>query len=180
MSPSATSLLEPESDPGIGLKTGSQNMVDDVQELLRRHVGDAFATMLQIELIPSDAGLSLQAGALYLAGSIRLAGNVEGVVSFCVTPVLARILAARMLGMPEAEIEIEMLNDVVGELTNMIVGGVKSHLCDTGAACSISIPSVVSGNHFSVNAPRDAERRTLGFQCEGNSLLVELVMRRAA
>jgi len=46
-----------------------------------------------------------------------------------------------MLGLPPDEITGETeVNDVVGEATNMLTGGLKSWLCDAGSDCAVSTP----------------------------------------
>ena len=68
-----------------------------------------------------------------VAGSVGFIGEANGVVYVYSKATFARTLASRMLRMAEAELEAnEMVDDVIGELTNMIVGSIKSRLCEAG------------------------------------------------
>ena len=87
-------------------------------------------------------------------------------------------MASRMLSMPEAEIEgNEMVNDVMGEVSNMVVGNIKSRLCDRGMECVLTIPSIVRGNHFSIEPVSSTERNVMSFRCEGSQLVVEVLLK---
>ena len=37
---------------------------------------------------------------------------------------------------------------MVGEATNMLTGGLKSWLCDSGAECAVSTPAIIRGSAF--------------------------------
>lgn len=67
-------------------------------------------------------------------------------------------LSSRVLHMPKQELNEQVVDDTVGEVSNMILGAVKSKVADRGFACSLSIPvvhrpAVVSG--FGVPAERE-------------------------
>jgi chemotaxis protein CheX len=86
-----------------------------------------------------------------------------------------------MLGLAEAELQgDEMVNDVIGELSNMIVGCAKPRLCDAGAPCVLTIPSIVRGQNFEIEPARRCNRRLLGFRCGVDHLVIELLMEPTA
>ena len=90
----------------------------------------------------------------------------------------AAIMTAAMLDMEVDEIEgDEEVNDVIGELTNMISGELKSRLCDVGLSCELSIPSITSGTEFSINAKGWERLERFGFTCQQNNSLVEVYMK---
>jgi CheY-specific phosphatase CheX len=63
---------------------------------------------------------------------------------------------------------------VVGEITNMLTGGLKSWLCDSGAACAVSTPGIIRGNSYAVESPPEVQRLCLGFGCGENRFAVEV------
>ena len=67
-----------------------------------------------------------------MTGSVGFAGeNVTGAVYLHLSAAFANRVAAAMLGLQPEEIMGETeVNDVVGEVTNMLTGGLKSWLCD--------------------------------------------------
>ena len=76
-----------------------------------------------------------------------------------------------MLGLPPEEVTGETeVNDVVGEATNMLTGGLKSWLCDAGAECAVSTPAIIRGTSFAIEAMPDVARELLVFECGGGAV----------
>jgi chemotaxis protein CheX len=65
------------------------------------------------------------------------------------------------------------INDVMGELTNMVGGGLKSHLNDAGFFCCMSTPSIIRGV-FNVDATLDLTNDKIFFLCLGQRFVVEV------
>ena len=152
--------------------------IDDVCDLLRGSVPEVFGTMLSMNAEPGEpADYLAAADECMVAASVGFVGEATGVVYLHLTAPFARVLAGRMLGMEEEEFDgDEMVNDVIGELSNMIVGAVKSRLCDEGTACALTIPSFVRGKGISIGATGGPERRLLGFRCGSGGVALELLM----
>ena len=84
-----------------------------------------------------------------LLASITFNGAIEGCLAICCGLPCAKAIAANMLGLePEDEISPEDINDAIGEMGNMIVGGVKSRIHESIGALQISIPTVISGHEL--------------------------------
>jgi chemotaxis protein CheX len=160
------------------MNTTTSPLIDEIGDMLNSSISEVFTTMFQMAVQPS-APTDIRGGEEALvAGSVGFVGDVNGIVYIYVKASFARTLAGRMLGMPEAEIEgDEMVNDVIGELSNMIVGAVKSRLCDTGAACKLTIPSIVRGTNLRAEPTGTSECRFLSFACEQELILVEFLMK---
>ncbi len=152
--------------------------IEEVCNWLNTSVSDVFSTMFSSEaqsVPPLDSHGTTEP---LVIGSVGFVGEMNGVVYISVTAAFARNLTSRMLGMPEAEIEgDEMVNDVIGELSNMIVGSVKSRLCDRGAPCVLTIPSIVRGQNLKVQPIKPSKHHLLGFQCGTDHLAVEFLMK---
>jgi flagellar motor switch protein FliN/FliY len=117
-------------------------------------------------------------GQTLVVGSVRFDGDVTGIFHIHVTAAFARTLASRMLGLTEAELEgDEMVNDVMGELTNMVVGGVKSRFCDAGATCVLSTPTITRTDCSRIERQGQTERRLMSFRCGADQILVEFLMK---
>ena len=79
-----------------------------------------------------------------------------------------------MLGMELDEVDSdEEVHDVIGELSNMIGGDLKSRLCDAGFTCELSIPSITAGKDFSIESKGWAVNETVCFQFENHIALIE-------
>jgi chemotaxis protein CheX len=93
-----------------------------------------------------------------------------------VTTDFAREITCRLLGIGDAEIESEsMVNDAIGELANMVVGQIKSRLCDRGLPCVLTIPSIVRGSSFSVEGCSTDQHEAYRFMCANQQLSVEVL-----
>jgi chemotaxis protein CheX len=84
-----------------------------------------------------------------LLGSITFKGNIEGCLALrCGLP-CAKTIAANMLGMdPTEEISQMEICDAIGEVSNMILGSVKSRIQESAGELQVSIPTVVSGQNL--------------------------------
>ncbi len=154
------------------------NLIEDVVAMLTESVSEVLNTMFSIEARRAPDGIVPATGEPFVVGSVGFTGEANGVVYLHVSVPFARQLTSRMLGLTEAEIEgDEMVNDVIGELSNMIVGAVKSRLCDSGLPCLLTIPTIVRGTALVAEATRNCERREMSFHCGSDVLCVELLLK---
>lgn len=157
--------------------TTQSPLTDEVAALLEGSVADVFGTAFNLGAIPAEPAAPAAEGTQVVA-AVGFTGDANGMVHVHVSAAFARVLAGRMLGLTEAEVAAdEMIDDVIGELGNMIVGAVKSRLCDSGHPCVLTIPAVMRGPRFHATAPGGAERRELHFRCGEEPLVVELLMK---
>jgi len=149
--------------------------ISDVREFMTRHLADVFDTMLSMKavLVPrADVPLFGER----VSGSVGFAGdNVTGAVYLHLSAPFASQVAAAMLGMAKEEITGEQeVNDVVGEATNMLAGGLKSWLCDSGADCAVSTPAIIRGTAFTIEPLAEVQRELLVFDCGDDRFIVEV------
>lgn len=159
------------------MNTTTDTRLEEIARLLLDAVPEVFSTMLSIDTAPQSGPPTPALAEEMVAGSVGFIGDVNGVIYLHFTAPFASLIASLMLDMPEPELDPDLINDTVGELANIIGGSVKSRLCDSGSACSLTIPSVVRGLHFHVNATGCPERRLLPFTCSGSPLLVEIQLK---
>ena len=158
--------------------TTCSTAIDQVQEDAQYAIRDVFSTMLSIDV-------SLQAPTALphdvdgeVVSSVGFIGKVTGAVYLYCTVGFARVLTSRMLGIAEAEVDRgDMINDALGELSNMIVGSVKSRLCDRGATCTLTLPSIVRGQQLSVERPSQVSTRVIGMASGSHHFLAEIFVK---
>jgi chemotaxis protein CheX len=156
-------------------------MIDDLDDLVKSAVSEVFDTMLSLEIRQEPPGSEIRNEGPHVAGAVGFSGKVCGVVYIYSSALLARRITCGMLGLEEAEIDgDEMVNDTVGEMTNMVVGQLKSRLCDRGAPCVLTVPSIVRGTNFTIEAVSSTSRRVLTFECAGDQQLVVEVLVKTA
>src|SRR5262245_4094403 len=105
-------------------------MIDDLDHLVSSAVSSVFGTMLNLPVQEQSAGAPVPENEAQIAGSVGFIGVVTGVVFIYSTVSFARQVTRRMLGPQIAVTAEEMVNDAFGEITNMIVGHIKSRLAD--------------------------------------------------
>ena len=132
--------------------------------------------MLAMKLVPTgkeSTGVILSGKRI--VGSVSFAGNVMGNVSIHVSNAFARIMTAAMLSMDLEDVHgDEETHDVIGEVSNMVGGHLKSRLCDAGLSCDLSIPSVTSGSDFNIESMNWDEHHRLAFHYQQHIMVVEV------
>jgi chemotaxis protein CheX len=148
--------------------------IPNICEFMTRHFVDVFETMLSMKTqMVTQAGLPQFEDRV--TGSVAFAGeHVNGAVYLHFGTVFAGQVAAAMLGLEPADLGEAEVNDVVGEVTNMLTGGLKSWLCDSGAECAVSTPAIIRGSSFVIEPVPDVLREWLVFDCQQNRVIVEI------
>lgn len=160
--------------------TNLNMLVEEVSELLAGSLADVLGTAFSLGAIRAEPAAE-GPGGIVVAAAVGFTGEVNGLVYLHVPAGFARVLACRMLGLADSEIEgDDMVNDVIGEFGNMVVGAVKSRLCDSGHPCVLTIPAVVRGPRFRAEGIGGTERRDLYFRCGADALAIELLMKPAS
>lgn len=152
-------------------------MIDDLDHLVSSGVASVFGTMLNLPIDEESESVPVPENEAQIAGSVGFIGVVTGVVFVYSTVSFARHLTRRMLGSEATVTGEEMVNDAFGELTNMIVGHIKSRLADRGMQCVLTIPSILRGSHFTIESTSSTRRRVSNFRCAGSPLVVEVLLK---
>ena len=151
----------------------------DLPTFLRGATQEVFDTMLSMEL--TEQGNQEFTETSRIVGSVSLAGSISGTVNIHVSDTFAAQITANMLGMELAEVDSdEEVHDVIGELSNMIGGDLKSHLCDAGFTCELSIPSITSGKDFSIESKGWAVNENVYFQYQEHIALIEAFIKNGS
>lgn len=107
------------------------------------------------------------AGDGFITGCIQLSGAWEGVIVLRSSLVLARRLAAQMLGLDEPE-DPETC-DAMGELTNLMAGAAQALL---PAPSELTPPSVIEGKDYKLVLPHSSMVNEVYFALYGEPLTV--------
>ena len=113
-----------------------------------------------------------------VVGTVGFIGDANGLIYLYMNDDFAKLITCKLLGMELNEIDgDEVINDAIGEITNMTVGGFKNALCDCGLPCKLTIPSILRGSNFSVEPISSATRRVYHFDCAGHRLVTDILMK---
>jgi chemotaxis protein CheX len=152
-------------------------MIEDLDHLVSSAVAAVFRTMLNLPVEEESEPAPFSETEAQVAGSVGFIGALTGVVFIYSTVTFATKLTSRMLGLETPVSGERMVNDAFGEITNMIVGHIKSRLADRGVNCVLTIPSILRGSHFTVEPISDTHRRVSNFRCDGNHVVVEVLLK---
>ena len=122
--------------------------VDQVclNEALLNGATEVFETMIFMDIRESAERDSHPKGDTLL-GSITFTGDMEGCLGICCSMPCAKTVAKNMLGLTEAdELGEAEIADAIGEVTNMVMGSVKSRIQEAVGVLNVSIPTVVRGH----------------------------------
>jgi len=111
-------------------------------------------------------------------GTINFAGDVNGSLNVKVNGQFAHVITANMLGISLDEIENEDdVKDVIGEMTNIIAGNLKTAFCDSGLHCVISPPSITAGKNFKISVLNMDRYERFTFKFEHHEITVEVCVK---
>ena len=164
----------------------SQSIITDkhVQDFIIKAIKNVFSTMIRldasfVEKTAESAYTGFQ-GKHYVFGSVGFEGDINGVVYLCIPDDFATHAAGEILGMTKHEVKEsgdEVVRDVIGEITNMTVGGFKNALCDIGFPCKLTLPTVVRGDHLQVACLKSATRHIFQFDCSSHRLIADIQLK---
>jgi chemotaxis protein CheX len=168
--------------------------LEELEEMVVDAVDKYFNTMLEMNVafVDSQAGLTsvdwdeppppvFVTDKALIVSMIGFIGSVCGVINLYLEEDFASYLSCRFLGMTPEEVAEEgpdVINDCLGEMSNMIVGTLKNSICDQGHQCRMTVPSIVRGSNFSIETPDTVFRRIYSFKTmEGAKFVADLTMK---
>jgi flagellar motor switch protein FliN len=147
----------------------------DCKAQVSEAVIDVFDTMLSARLEPTDTNSPDSLETPRNVGSVSFAGDATGLVSIHVGNKFSRELAADMLGIEVEELEgEEKINDMMGELVNIVGGNLKSAFTDAGLSCALSTPSFITGTDYKIESLNMEKYERFAFRSGDNIVFVEM------
>lgn len=159
-----------------------------IREYINRAVSDVFKTMLgrtptvaPNQEQPAEKKILIsEPHRPQVVGTVGFIGDVNGLIYLHLDLGFARLCTCHLLGMTEQELDEagdEVINDAIGELTNMTVGSFKNGLCDAGYPCKLTIPSILRGTSFSIEPISDAVRHVYYFDCNAHRVVADILLK---
>ena len=136
---------------------------------------EVFSTMLNLKLVAGSVFVEKQEAtpASGVVSLIGLAGPWVGTGSLSCSAALACKIASHFL-MTEYGAVAEDVLDSVAEVTNMIIGNVKTVLENRLGGMGLSTPTVIYGRNFQTRSTGNREWTVVPFDCEGERLCVQM------
>jgi chemotaxis protein CheX len=153
----------------------------DIAAIIREATNEVFSTMLGVDARISDPTVVQGTSAPKdgLMATVGLAGRLVGSGTITLSSEAACKDASAYL-MDDYRPDNGEVLDAIGEMANMIVGGIKTRLEETGEPLGLSIPSVISGNNFVARSLSQNSGVAISFNCQGEEIEVTLYLARNA
>jgi chemotaxis protein CheX len=141
---------------------------------LMRAVHRTFKTMLDLDLELCTSS-DLPFAGDHLLSDIAFEGRANGTASLRIQPEDGIQIASKILGIPPTDLDDpSCIEDVIGELSNMVVGNFKSNLCDAGLKCKLCPPKLLRTDDFTLRNSAGSLAERIQFRAAHLHLIVEL------
>lgn len=136
-----------------------------------------FSTMLAMDLTAGEVretngAANLTDGVVSLVG---LAGPWMGTGSIACSPGLACKIAGALLMTEFPGVDDEVL-DAFAEVTNMVIGNVKTIIEEEVGLMGLSIPTVIFGKNFTTKSVGTQNWTVIPFHYEGETMVVQICL----
>jgi chemotaxis protein CheX len=138
---------------------------------ISQFVTDIWSTFLSMQVSPTDKHFKPKGKDNTLVGCVQITGEWQGAVTLYASREIGKKVAATMYGLDETEVDKQQIQDVIGEITNILAGNIKSLL---PSPCSISLPSVAVTD-YNLHHPGSEPITAVNFDCEGMPFLVVML-----
>lgn len=142
-------------------------------ELIVHALNKTFTTMLRTPLEPRDE-ISVLGNRVW--GTIQFSGSANGRVVIGIPVSGAGWIVSQFLGTAAPEDPMEIVQDVVGEMLNIVGGNFKSNLCDAGVDCTLSVPTTEEKEFANLTRGDNEKRQTLCFQADRLMMSLDLLI----
>jgi chemotaxis protein CheX len=151
---------------------------------IERAVQSVFEIMIRKPALPTPTPMdpsnyTIILDQIHVVGIVGVVGEITGLIYLYFSQPLAEYCTARMMGLSMQKVTAAgegMVNNVVGELTNMTLGTFKNQLVDLGFNCRLTLPSVLRDRTFKLTELNHAVRRCYRFDLGGHALLADLLL----
>lgn len=136
---------------------------------------NVLSTMAKLEPKPEKPSLKKDDIALgEVTGIMSMEGEqAKGSLAISFPKAVILEINKRMLQVEKTEID-EMVEDLTGELANMVIGGAKRILEEDGYDFALTLPKIVSGTNHIVKHSVDGPVILLPFSTEPGTFYVEI------
>lgn len=145
----------------------------DLENVLIDTTLEVFASMIFIEITPEVSSEENAAIEYNLSSLIGLAGDFKGILAIQCPAEVAMGITGAMLGMEVTELDGDV-KDAIGEIANMVAGGLKEALIGAGTKTELAIPTTVIGTSIRTSGLSGASRVMIPFTSPLGRFGVEL------
>ncbi len=140
-------------------------------------VESVWTSVLGWEVQPSAEPPGEMGGEHFLTGCVPITGDWTGNVLLHCHRDLASEAASTIFALSTDEVSLELLQDALGELTNIVGGNLKALF---GGMCFLGLPTVANGTDYALRVMGSRSVLRVPFESRGLPFLVEVCERQPA
>ncbi|MBN2644278.1 MAG: chemotaxis protein CheX [Desulfuromonadaceae bacterium] len=151
----------------------------DLQQEITKATTEIFETMIMVDITPGDPLTDhIKSFKCSVSGVIGMAGDCKAMLSIHAPENVAMSITSSFLGMDVDEVNDDV-TDAIGELANMLAGNIKMVLGASGKNVTLSIPSCIHGEEYSLDTVSDADWVIVPFTIDAGQFLVEFQVKNS-
>jgi len=144
----------------------SKKIVETTEEI--------FNTMIFMEVTAADPfERGKQALGCHVSAMIGLTGGFSAMLGIHCPEAVGMAIAGAMLGMEIEEIDADV-KDALGEIANMVAGGLKERFAAEDINLELAIPTAISGKSYTIASPKRSNRVIIPFTIEQGQFFIEM------
>ena len=144
----------------------SKKIVETTEEI--------FSTMIFMEVTAEEPfKRDKQALGCHVSAMIGLTGGFSAMLAIHCPEAVGLAISGAMLGMEIEEIDADV-KDALGEIANMVAGGLKQRFADEDIALELAIPTAISGKSYTIASPTRSNRVIIPFTIEQGQFFIEM------
>ena len=135
---------------------------------------EIFSTMIFMDL-SADPPLAegKQVLGCHVSAMIGLTGGFSAMLGIHCPEAVGLGITGAMLGMEIEEIDADV-KDALGEIANMLAGGLKERFSSEDIPLELAIPTAISGKSYTISAPKGSNRVIVPFQVAEGPFYIEI------
>ncbi|MDX2493580.1 MAG: chemotaxis protein CheX [Desulfuromusa sp.] len=135
---------------------------------------EIFNTMIFMK-VSADAPLEQgeQALGCHVSAMIGLTGGLSAMLGIHCPETVGMAISGAMLGMEIEEIDADV-KDALGEIANMVAGGLKERFATDNIDLELAIPTAISGKSYTIASSTRSNRVVIPFSVEQGQFFIEM------
>ena len=147
-----------------------------IKDSIWKSASETFATMIFLPIEKADDADDQGDAASSLICTITFTGPLQGVFAIrCSTVTAEKIARAMLMSEPDDVLDEADICDALGEVNNMVIGGIKTRIAEAFGEIQISIPSVVKGLEIQPAMGRETLEEHIYAKADGELMKMTVV-----
>ncbi len=146
----------------------------DFAKIITETTEEIFNCMIFIDIAASPAlATGKQAIGCHVSAMIGLTGGLSAMLGIHCPSAVGLAVTGAMLDMELEEVDADV-KDALGEIANMLAGGIKERLSVENIDLELAIPTAVAGKSYVISAPKGSQRVVVPFTISQGQFFVEI------